>query len=93
MRIDRRGQEYVRFPVAGAPADAAPLEVSFDDGGTWWPTVWNADETFVSLVVAGPDMPNPDGVVLPLGRSIPLVRLTDYPETVIRSTGGSIDVA
>ena len=93
MKIDRRGQEYARFPVTGAPGDAGVLEASFDDGGTWWPMVWNADETAVTLLVAGPDMPNPDGVVLRLGRNVPLVRLTDYPETVIRSTGGSIDVA
>ena len=54
---------------------------------------WNADETAVKVLVSGPDMPSPAGVVLTLGRNVPLVRLVDTPETVIRSTGGSIDVA
>jgi len=93
MRIDRRGQEYARFPATGAPASAGTLEVSFDDGATWHPMTWNQAETAVTLLVSGPDMPNPAGVVLKVGRNQPLIRLTDTPEVVIRSTGGSIDVA
>jgi len=92
MKIDRRGQEFCTFPVTGAPG-ATPLEVSFDDGATWAVMDWNADETAVKILVSGPDMPSPAGVVLTLGRNVPLVRLVDTPETVIRSTGGSIDVA
>lgn len=93
MKIDRRGQEFASFPVSGAPPTDTPLEVSFDAGLTWHPMAWNADETAVQILVSGPDAPNPAGVVLPAGRNIPLVRLVDTPETVIRSTGGSIDVA
>ena len=93
MRIDRRGQEYARFPVAGVPVDANALEVSFDEGLTWHSMAWNEDETAVTILVSGPESPNPSGVVLPVGRNLPLVRLVDTPETVIRSTGGSIDVA
>jgi len=93
VKLDRRGQEFCSFPVTGVPADANALEVSFDDGLTWTPMTWNADETAVLVLVAGPDMPDPAGVVLPAGRHVPLVRLVDTPETVIRSTGGSIDVA
>lgn len=93
MKLDRRGQEYATFPVTGAPATDTPLEVSFDDGATWAPMVWNADETAVKVLVSGPDMPSPAGVVLARGRNVPTVRLVDTPETVIRSTGGSIDVA
>lgn len=93
MKLDRRGQEYASFAVGGAPPTDTALEVSFDDGSTWTPMVWNSDETAVKILVAGPDMPSPSGVVLALGRNMPLVRLVDTPETVIRSTGGSIDVA
>jgi len=93
VKIDRRGQEFATFPVTGAPPTNNPLEVSFDGGLSWAAMVWNADETAVGVLVAGPDMPSPSGVVLALGRNVPLVRLVDTPETVIRSTGGSIDVA
>lgn len=93
MKIDRRGQEFASFTVAGVPADANALEVSFDNGATWTVMDWNADETAVQVLVAGPDMPNPGGVTLTLGRNVPLIRLVDNPETVIRQTGGSIDVA
>jgi len=92
VKLDRRGQEYCRFPVAGAPPTDTPLEVSFDDGATWAPMAWNADETAVTVLVCGPDTAAPAGVVLALGRNVPTVRLVDSPETVIRSTGGSIDV-
>ena len=91
MKIDRRGQEYATFAVTGAPSGAATLEVSFD-GGPWSPMVWAADKTSASVLVSGPDVPTPAGVVLRAGRNVPVVRLTDTPEVVIRSTGGSIDV-
>lgn len=93
MRLDRRGQEYAHFPVTGAPANAAALEVSFDSGATWQVTTWNTDKTVASILVAGPSLTAPAGVVLPLGRTQPLLRLTDTPEVVIRTTGGSIDVS
>ena len=91
MKLARAAQEYARFPVDGAPSDAAPLEVSFD-GGPWNEMRWEPGNTSASVLVSGPDVPNPDGVVLKAGRNVPAVRLTDTPEVVIRSTGGSIDV-
>jgi len=93
MKLARAGQEFASFPVSGAPPTDTLLEVSFDAGVTWNPMTWNADETAVRVLVAGPDMPTPSGVVLTVGRNVPLIRLVDTPETVIRSTGGSIDVA
>lgn len=93
MRLDRRGQEICHFPVTGAPANAAPLVISFDAGTTWQAMTWNADKTVASILVAGPSLTAPTGVVLPLGRTQPLLRLTDTPEVVVRTTGGSIDVS
>ena len=92
MKIDHRGQEYVHLPVTGAPADSATPDVTFDDGNEWHPTTWNADRTSVSILVAGPDMPNPAGVVLPIGRHLPVVRLIDSPETLIRTAAGTVDI-
>jgi len=92
VKLNRAGQEYARFPATGAPSDAAPLEVSFD-GGPWSPMVWASDKSYASVLVSGPDVSNPTGVVLKVGRNVPAVRMSDTPEVVIRSTGGSIDVA
>jgi len=55
--------------------------------------VWASDKSYASVLVSGPDVSNPTGVVLKVGRNVPAVRMSDTPEVVIRSTGGSIDVA
>ena len=92
MKIDRRGQEYVHLKITGAPTDAATPEVTFN-GTSWHPLVWDGpDKASVSILVAGPDMPAPSGVVLPLGSYLPVVRLVDNPETLIREAAGTVEI-
>ena len=94
MILSRDGAEYVHIPVTGAPFDAAPADVSFDGGFSWFTAVWNSDVTSVSLLVAGPDaiLTAPADVTLSLGRHPVSVRLIDLPETIVRSTGGIVEV-
>jgi hypothetical protein len=84
--MDAAGREYLKWVLSGAPAGAV-LEVSFDDGVTWYPTTRTADT--VSVLVAGPAAEaNPAGtVVLAVGVHTAMVRLADTPEVVIRDGG------
>ena len=93
MKLSRAATEYVHVDITGAPFDAAPLEMSFDRGASWHPTVWNNEMTTISLLVAGPDSTALGDVVLSLGRHPVSVRLPDDPEVVVRNTHGVIEVA
>lgn len=93
MKLHRASTEYVHVDIDGAPFDAAPLEMSFDNGGSWYPTQWNSEMTTISILIAGPDSSALGDVVLPAGRHPVMVRLTDTPEVVVRSTNGVIEVS
>jgi len=87
MKIDRGGQEYVRYPITGAPVSPGPVEITFDDEVTWMPMLWSSDFKTASVLVSGPNVAVPSGVVLALGVHRAKLRLTDTPEIVIRSAG------
>ncbi len=78
MQMDRRGREWVSWDIDGPAGD---VEVTFD-GGTWHPLERDSDT--VRILVAGPDAPGEDAVVLPLGRTVALLRLVDQPEILVR---------
>lgn len=93
MRLNRAGQEYIHFPVDGAPDDAAQLMISFD-GAPWTTATWSEDRTSARVLLAGPEKENPDpeATVLAVGRHKARLRLTDTPEDVVRSAPTWIDV-
>lgn len=86
MELDRRSREYVYWPVTETPTGGT-LDVSFDAGVSWHPLAV-ADGAAAALL-AGPDATtNPVGtVVLPLGRSVVLVRAVADPERIHRYAG------
>jgi hypothetical protein len=94
MKLPRTGQEYANWSVTGGPEDGT-YEVKFikpDSTNTGWLAAENVSETKIRRLVCGPDFtPSGGATQLPLGTIGVLIRLTDSPETVIR-TGGSIDV-
>jgi|GEM_PF-2189451 len=92
MRLHAAAREYARIPVAGLPADPTPdVEVQFAADGSW--EAATIVDGAARILIAGPDATDnpPETVVLPLGRTLPVVRLTDNPEIVIRGAG-PIDV-
>ncbi len=81
MRMDRRGREWVSWDIDGPAGDA---EVTFD-GSAWRPLERTGDT--VRILVAGPDAEGEGAVVLPLGRSMGILRMVDSPEILVRSAG------
>lgn len=89
MKFDRQSREYVFWPITGQP-EGAEFEVTFDDGATWLPM--ETVEGGARTLLAGPDVDQGGAeAVLPLGRTMVELRLTDTPEVVVRG-GGVIDV-
>ncbi len=92
MNLHPEATEYAHIPMTGVPADAAPLEVSFDGGTTWNAATWNTDKTEATILVSGP-LGTGGGVTLASGRNSVHVRLVDTPERIIRRTGGYVEVS
>ena len=92
MRLHPAGREYATWDITGAD-EATTLAMSID-GGLTWASLARPTATTARALIAGPAATdNPAGtVVLPLGRSVPLIRATDTPEVVIVASGGAIDV-
>lgn len=86
MNIAYQGREWMHFQVEDAPTGT--LDVSFDSGATWWPTV-RLSNTHVAIMVAGPGaVANPlNTVVLPVGFYGIFLRKYDGVEDVYRAAG------
>lgn len=86
MDIDRRGREWVWWPVVEAPAGA--LEVRFDTGTAWLPLERVGDR--VRVLVVGPDVEDepPAGAArLELGHNTASIRVAAAPEILVRQAG------
>lgn len=89
-RIASAAREYLTFAFDGLPDDPAPnVEVQFPPATSWHALTMTGAAG--SILVAGPTADATGAVVLPLGRTLPVVRVTDNPEVVIRGAG-PIDV-
>jgi len=86
VRIYPGSREFLFWKVSGFPPDAT-IEVSFDEGTTWYDAFLEGDTA--SVLVAHPYATgNPvNAVVVPLGRSTVLLRLISGPEVVPRFAG------
>ena len=90
-RLHRAGIEYMTATISDAPTQV--IAASIDGGVTFPITCARVDTTHVRFLVAGPSASSPgSATVLPLGRTVVLLRDTDSPELPIR-TAGAIDVA
>ena len=81
------GVEKIWVPVlSGVPDPAPAVQVSFDEGSTWHPAVFEGTE--VALLVAHPAAvaPNPAAVVVPVDVHPIWVRYADDPESLIRES-------
>lgn len=85
MWVHPSGREIAHFTILGLPVSPPPLAVEVHLAGAWH--TLNVAGADAWIVVQGPDAPTdtPDVVVLPLGRHVPLVRVTDNPETILRT--------
>jgi hypothetical protein len=59
-------------------------EASFDNGTTWAASTTVGTDGFSRWLVAGPNADPTGATVLPLGRTVPLVRATQNPEVIVR---------
>jgi hypothetical protein len=86
MRLANVGREWMHFQVEDA--ESGTLDVTFDSGLTWWPTV-RLSTTEVAVLVAGPGaIANPmNTVVLPSGFYGIFLRKYDGVEDVFRAAG------
>ncbi len=86
MNLPSVGREYVHFQIEDAPSGT--IQVSFDSGMQWWPTV-RLSTTEVAILVAGPyAVANPlNTVVLPEGFYGMFLWLYDGIESVYRAAG------
>ena len=91
MRLPRDGRELITWPVTGAP-DGITVEVRFPPAATWHPAETVTDGA--RLLVAGPDATsNPAGtVVLPVGYTLPALRVVAGSEVVVRDSADAIHV-
>jgi hypothetical protein len=86
MRLAYAGREWLHIEIESAPSGT--IQVTFDAGATWWPTV-RMSSTEVAVMVAGPGaVANPlNTVVLPVGFYGIFARLYDGVEDVYRPVG------
>ncbi len=88
MRLNWAGREYYRVKVeTSAPVDH--IDMSFDNGETWWPGERDDDQWrwLVHGPKVAPDLNIPACLV---PRScVPLMRIPDLPEIVIRRVRAS----
>lgn len=86
IRLPSAGREYLTFAFDGLPADPAPnVEVQFPPATSWHALTMTG--TAGTILVAGPTADATGAVVLPLGRTLPVVRVTDNPEIIMRGVG------
>jgi hypothetical protein len=94
MRLARDGVEYAHWTISGLPDTAIPTPEVYL-AGRWHPMEW-AEATdagwVVRVLVAGPDVQTGTAVALPLGRTVPRIRLTDAPEAIVRDSTAAIEV-
>lgn len=84
MELPRKGREYLRLTLAGVPSDAT-VAVSFDEGGAWHDCTKVGSE--YRLLVCGPDAEDTTDAVVVSVNCMPVVRVTDTTEVVLRHTG------
>ena len=85
MKLPRNGREYAKWDVEGVPVGGT-LEARFNGAGSWH-TLELVDGTTHRLLVAGPDADPGTAVVLSADRNDVEIRLTDFPEIVVRNGG------
>lgn len=96
MELNHAGREFYDLELVArdetdegsTPLDPQPTgyEASFDDGETWVAGTMNDDTGRYEWLVAGPDFENPSpATALTVAGAVPLGRLTDSPEVIIRS--------
>ena len=84
MKLPSAGTEFYALEIDTTPA-VTSWEASFDAGTTWTASTAVGTDGFFRWLVAGPSAPAGSGTVLPIGSTIPRVRATSSPETIIRS--------
>lgn len=94
MKLHPEGREYWTPTTTTLPVGYTLFAARFVPAGAWIPFVTVSGAK--SILVAGPgvvETPNPAGtVVLPLGRSVPDLKLVDTTEVLIRTSPDAIDV-
>lgn len=95
MRLARDSVEFAHWTITGLPDTATPTPDVWL-AGDWRRAEWveaTGPERTARVLVAGPDATPPAGaVVLPVGRTVPRVRLTDTPEAIVRDSTAAIEV-
>lgn len=93
MNMSPEGREWVYWVLGDAPDGG--LEVSFDRGVVWHPLERDTEAGTARILLAGPEAEDnpPETVVLPLGRTVPLIRSTHDPEVLVRESPGPVDIA
>lgn len=85
MELPRDGQEYARISFTDLPFNVT-VEVSVDERATWTPATGGTDANERKILLTGPDVNPPDGLVVEHGTRL-WVRVIDSPETVVRMAG------
>jgi hypothetical protein len=83
MHLRPDAREWYALEITTTPAVTA-WEASFDNGTTWAASTAVGTDGFSRWLVAGPNADPTGAKVLPLGRTVPLVRATQNPEVIVR---------
>lgn len=89
MRLSKQGREFYTLELtatdaAGTIIDPDGYDASFDDGVTWVAGALDVDSGWWEWLVAGPDFDTPSPATVVTSGVLPLGRLTDSPEVIIR---------